>query len=47
MESLFNRQTIDLLYEMSIVVFVRYIYTLDYSHIGLTAKHFILKKEDV
>jgi hypothetical protein len=37
----------DLFYEMSIVFFVRYISTLDYSHIGLTAKHFILKKEDV
>ena len=34
----------DLLYEMSIVFFVRYISTLDNSHIGLTAKHFILKK---
>ena len=36
----------DLLYEMSIVFFVRYISTMDYSHIGLTAKHLIKKEED-
>ena len=31
---------------MSIVFFVSYISTMDYSQIGLTAKHLIKKKED-